>query len=106
MIILLFSDVISLISVANTNNSMGDTIRNPAAKKQVVANKLTYRNKAFYQAQANGLKPQLTFEIKEMDYESEQELEYDSKTYRIIDVYPLNNENVGLICEGLVNEVG
>lgn len=102
---MLFRDVINLVSVTTTENELGDLITIPV-KRQVFANKLSYRNKAFYQAQANGLKPQITFEVKEVDYEDEQELEFNSKNYRIIDVYPLKNENVGLICEGLVNGVG
>jgi SPP1 family predicted phage head-tail adaptor len=95
-------DVINLISVITGENEMGDTIE-VVTKKQIFANKLSYRNKAFYQAMANGLKPQFTFEIKEIDYENQPKLEYENVTYRIIDVSPLKNENVGLICEGLVN---
>jgi SPP1 family predicted phage head-tail adaptor len=98
----MWRDVINLISETTTENDIGDVISVPV-KRQVFANKLSYRNKAFYQAQANGLKPQMTFEIKEIDYEDEQELEFNNKTYRVIDVSPLKNENVGLICEGVVN---
>lgn len=98
----MWRDVINLIAESTVENEMGDAITVPA-KKQVFANKLNYRNKAFYQAQANGLKPQMTFEIREIDYDDEQELEFNNKTYKIIDVHPLKNENVGLICEGVVN---
>ncbi|WP_209121513.1 hypothetical protein [Alkalihalobacillus sp. BA299] len=97
---MLWRDVVNLIPISTGQNDMGD-ITNTPTSKQVFANKLNYRNKAFYQAQANGLKPQITFEIKEIDYEGEQELEFNNKTYKIIDVYPLKNENIGLICEGL-----
>jgi hypothetical protein len=99
---MMWRNVINLISETTTENDIGDVISVPV-KRLVFANKLSYRNKAFWQAQANGLKPQTTFEIKEIDYEDEQELEFNNKTYKIIDVYPLKNENVGLICEGVVN---
>ena len=101
---MLFKDVINLVSVTTGENDMGDMIE-VETKRQVFADKLSYRNKAFYQAMANGLKPQITFGIKEVEYEEEQKLEYEGKTYRIIDVSPLKNEDVGLICEGLVNGV-
>lgn len=95
-------DVINLISSTTTENDIGDIVE-VETKKLVFANKLTYRNKAFYQAMTNGLKPQFTFEVKEIDYEGQPKLEYENITYRIVDVAPLKNENVGLICEGLVN---
>lgn len=100
---MLFKEVVYFISVVNTINAMGDTIATPT-KKQVFANKLSYRNKAFYQAQADGLKPSFTFEIKELDYNGQPKLEYESVTYRIVDVSPLKGENIGLICTGLVNK--
>jgi len=99
---MLFKDVIYLINGESAENSMGDPTENES-RTPVFANKLTYRNNAFYQAMANGLRPQITFEIKEIEYNNQTKLEYESKVYKIIDVSPLKNENIGLICEGVVN---
>ena len=102
---------IKLISYEQGENAMGDPVEVPV-KKSILASILDYRNKDFYQAMTNGLKPSITFAVNKFEYEGEKELEHEGKLYRIIDVYPVKSnrwqdesefEAVALICEGLVN---
>lgn len=102
---------IGLIKEVQGENEMGDPIVEKQERK-VLASILDYRNKDFYQAMANGLKPSITFAINKYEYEEEKELSHEGKHYRIIDVYPVKNrrwqdesefEAIALICEGLVN---
>ena len=58
----------------------------------------------FYQAQAQGYRPELCVEIKELDYDGEGHFEYGGKMYRIIRTYPVKNECLELICQALVVE--
>lgn len=100
---------IFLIKNTYKDNEIGDSVKTPV-KRDVLASILDYRNKDFYQAAVNGHKPSITFGINKYEYEEEQELEYDGRLYRIIDVYPIKVKNasefesIALICSGLVND--
>jgi len=98
---MLFSDVVFLVSETTSVNSMGDPITIPS-KRMVFSNKKSIRQSEFYQAQATGLKPELTFGIHLSEYADEPKLEYNDKTYKIIRTFE-NGETLELICEGIVN---
>lgn len=102
---MLFRDVIKLIGVTYTTNDLGDYVEVPT-EREVFANKKSIRQNEFYQAMATGLRPELMFEIRTIDYEDEQKLSYEGKTYSIIRTYDKNGEMTELICQGLVNNAG
>jgi SPP1 family predicted phage head-tail adaptor len=99
-----FSDITFLIGdEANailTKNEQGDIISAPI-ERMVFANKKSIRQSEFYQAQATGLKPELTFEIHVTEYADEESLVYKEKTYNIIRTFE-KGEKLELICEGTV----
>jgi SPP1 family predicted phage head-tail adaptor len=95
--------VIYLIHVTYGENSIGDSIEN-IEKRQTFAKKKSIRQSEFYQAASTGLKPELTFEIWLREYNGESKLEYNGKQYNIIRTFEKNNEDLELICEGLVGE--
>jgi SPP1 family predicted phage head-tail adaptor len=97
---MLFRDVIKLISATYSKNTIGDYIKTPDPR-QVFANKKSIRQTEFYQAQATGLKPELMFEIRTIEYQGESTLEYDEKDYSIIRAYDKNGEITELVCQGL-----
>ena len=101
---MLFKDVVKLISITYTENSIGDIIESKTVK-EVFANKKSIRQSEFYQAQASGLKPEIMFEIREIDYLDEKILSYESKEYNIIRTYSKDDELIELVCQGLVNGV-
>lgn len=104
-----FDDEIKLIKITYVKNSMGDMVPKEV-ERNVLASKLDYRSKDYYQAMAEGLKPSITFGINKFEYEEEKELSYEDAKYKIIDVTPIKAkysnefEAVALICEGLVNK--
>ena len=99
---MLFRDVITLVAVTISTNALGDIINTPTTK-QVFANKKSVRQSEFYQAQANGLKAEVMFEIRAIDYSEEESLTFDSKDYKVIRTYSKNGETIELICTRLVN---
>ena len=101
---MLFREVINLVSITIVENDMGDQIETPV-KRQVFADKKSVRQNEFYQAAATGLKPELMFVIRTIEYGQEPKLEYNSKTYTIIRAYEKDDEFVELVCQGLVNGV-
>jgi SPP1 family predicted phage head-tail adaptor len=98
---MLFRDVVDLLSVTTTENSIGDTIETETPR-QVFANKKSIRQSEFYQAAMTDLRPELMFEVRTIEYDDEPKLKYDSKTYNIIRTYSKNGEITELICSGLV----
>ena len=55
----------------------------------------------FYQAQAVGLRPQLTFLIYDFEYKGEKTIEYDGRRYNILRSYPTGGERLELVCNEL-----
>jgi len=101
---MLFREVINLISITITENDMGDII-DVETKRQVFADKKSVRQNEFYQAAATGLRPEIMFVVRTIDYEQEPKLEFNSKTYNIIRTYDKDDEFTELVCSGLVNGV-
>lgn len=97
---LLFRDEIALIATTSGENDIGDPVTN-STPRQVFANKKSIRQTEFYQAMATGLKPELMFEIRNIEYAGESQLKHEGKTYSIIRTYSKNDEILELICSGL-----
>jgi hypothetical protein len=85
-----------------TQNAMGDTIEVPGEPVMVYANKKSVRQSEYYQAQSNGVMPELTFEVRIIEYDGQRYLTYNNKRYRIIRTFE-KGEDVELICEGAVH---
>jgi SPP1 family predicted phage head-tail adaptor len=99
---MMWRDVIDLVAETTSENELGDIITVPT-KRQVFANKKSIRQSEFYQAQSTGLKPELMFEIRYMEYEGEKKIEYTNKLYSVIRTHTKNDEVIELVCEGVVN---
>jgi len=100
---MLFKEVVKLISVTVTENDMGDIIETPV-EREVFADKQSIRQSEFYQAAATGLRPELMFVVRSVDYNGEQKLKYNDKEYAVIRTYDKDGELTELICQGVVNK--
>ena len=100
---MLWNDVIELVKEVPGENDMGDSIV-IREYKEVFANEKGIRQSEFYQAMANGLKPSLMYEISKFDYEGEKQIRVNNKLYNIIRTYPVKNEKLEIVCEGLVGD--
>lgn len=97
-----FDKVIQLKSYAYTKNRQGDTIKKPE-DRQVLAKKKSIRQSEFYQAQAVGLRPEITFIMWEHEYDSEDALEYNERTYNILRTYKTDEKKIELVCQAEIN---
>jgi len=95
---MLWRDVVDLITTVQTQNSLGEYVDGTPSKRTVFANKKSIRQSEFYQAHAQGIRPEVMFEVRVIDYADETRLEYDSKVYYIVRTYSKNDEIVELIC--------
>lgn len=64
--------------------------------RTVFANKKSVRQSEVYQASVVGLRPELMFEVRSIEFDDEERLIYNGKTYEIIRVYD-NGEITELI---------
>lgn len=97
-----FINPIYLITYGNNVDDIGDTISTPI-KRKVLADISSIKQSEFYQAQANGLKPEFTFIIRTFEYKGENSVQHGNKMYRILRTYDRLDGNIELTCIGAVN---
>lgn len=93
-------DVLYLITVDYIKNDMGDLIE-VTDERLVYCNKQSIKQSEFYQAQATGLRPELQFEIRSMEYGGEKLIRFNELEYNVIRTYD-KGEQIELVCQGVV----
>ena len=96
-----FRETVDLISKTTSVSAAGDAIDSESTST-VYADKQSIRQSEFYQAMASGLRPEIMFVIRSIDYSNEKKLTWNSKNYNIIRTYDKDGELTELICEGIV----
>lgn len=91
---MIWSDLIALVKVEHQESAI---LQERCTK--IYANKLSVTRSEFYQAIANDLKPEVTFEIHEFEYCNEQKLIHEGKAYLIIRTFSKNNDILELVCQ-------
>lgn len=82
-----------------------DSLRKPQKsfiKRKIFCDEQGIKRNEFYQAKAQGYKPELCLVIKKTEFNNESHIEYNEIMYRIIRAYPVKNECLELICTSLV----
>lgn len=100
----MFRDTLILIAITSTVNDLGDPVETET-ETTVYADKKSVRQSEFYQAAAAGMRPEIVFLVRTVDYNQQPFAEWNSKRYRIIRVYDKPNELTELICQGVTNGV-
>ena len=95
----MYNEVIYLLSNEITTNKVGDQIETP--KKEMRFAKLkSIGQSEFYQAQANGLKPELKFVLADyLDYDNQEEVIHNNFRYKVLRTYRTGNE-IEIVCYG------
>lgn len=98
------NDVIELECVAyKESDDIGDAIKGEAYWNRIYANKKSITQSEFYQAQAQGFKPELKFEINSFEYEDNKKIRYKGKIYKILRTYEVSSEKMEIVCIGNIN---
>lgn len=92
------SDVISLISVTRVQDDYGDWTET-LQKRQVYCQVNSIQQREFFEAGRNGLNPQYRFTIFFGDYQDEELVEFNGKTYSIYRTYLKKNDQLELYVE-------
>ena len=83
----MYNDVIKLRSYTESTDDYGITQRT-VKERTVFAGLKSIGQSEFYQAQADGLKPELKFIISDyLDYKGEKEIEHEGKVYSVLRTY-------------------
>ena len=102
---MLWGDVVTLVSVVSTRDDIGDT-QPTEAFRMIFANKKSVRQTEYYQALSVGLKPEIMFVVRTIDYNDEAillvEENFEEKRYKITRVFTKNDDTTELICEKVI----
>lgn len=98
-----FINPIYLIESENsTSDDNGDIITIPKERK-VLAHISSIKQSEFYQAQSNGLKPEIAFIIRSFEYNGEKSIRQGKKKYRMLRSFNRADGNIELVCIGDIN---
>lgn len=93
--------LIALIPLEYNNGSCIDTVTE-GTRRNVWAGQKSIRQSEFYQAFANGLRPEITFILRSIDYNNEPRLAWGDVDYEIVRTFTSKDEReLELICQPL-----
>lgn len=79
-----------------------DEIGNPVVietRRPVLCNVNSIGGREFYEAAAQGLKPEIEFVVHRYEYNGEQKVEFEGEKYTVIRTYATGFEEIELTCE-------
>lgn len=83
-----------------------DSIGNPVTEKvetAVLCGLRSVGRNEFYGAAAAGLRPEITFVVHGYEYNGEQSVRWEGRTYKVLRTYAVGMEETELTCERVVN---
>lgn len=87
--------MIYLISVTRTENKYGVVVETPV-KRMVYCQVSSIRQSEFHEAGRNGLNPEFRFTMFSGDYNDEEIVEYNGKTYSIYRTFLKRSDDIEL----------
>lgn len=75
-------------------------------RRTIFAERKSVGQTEFYQAMAQGLKPELKFVVYRWEYGGEKKVEAGGSVYRVVRTYAPPGDYLELVCEGGVNRGG
>lgn len=94
-----YSEIIYLINEVETEDEIGNTITSSFTTTKCYAKKQSLRTNEFYNATMVGLTPSCEFVVKRLNYNDQNELEWNNERFDIIrTVDPKNKFDIVLVC--------
>ncbi|MCR1953000.1 phage head closure protein [Clostridium sp. DSM 100503] len=98
------NDIIELECVAyKDSDDIGDTIKGETYWKKIYAKRKSITLSEFYQAQSQGLNPELKFELNSFEYDNNKNIRFEGKIYKILRTYESSLDKIEIVCKGIVN---
>ena len=92
----MWNNICYLGTLNKTTDDIGDVIETIVYDKEIYCNEKSIRASEFYQAQAVGMKPELTLEIVLADYDKEKYVQYEDEEYTVLRTYKTSAERIEL----------
>lgn len=73
-------------------------------RRKVYVSEKSVKQSEFYQAQAAGFKPEVTLEIRKIEYKNEQSIEYNGSEYKVLRVYDKGDGIVEVVMYKGIND--
>lgn len=94
-----YTEIIYLVSNTKEEDEIGNIITSSFKLTKRYAKKQSLRTNEFYSAIESGLTPSIEFVMKRLDYEGQEELNYNGKRYAVIrTIDPKNKFDIVLVC--------
>lgn len=94
-----YSEIIYLITESIGEDDIGNNTSSLTSSKKCYAKVQTVRTNEFYSAVEVGMTPSVEFVIKKLNYNGEEEIEWNNKKYSVIRVVePKNKFDIVLVC--------
>ena len=94
-----YSEIIYLISLVKTEDEIGNIIKSSETSNKCYAKKQSVKTNEFYSAVEVGLTPSCEFVIKRLNYNGEDEVEWNNERYQVIrTIDPKNKFDIVLVC--------
>lgn len=93
-----WKDEAILVKVTESTDTEGYTAK-VEARREVMVNKKSATRAEFYAAKREGDKIALVLEVKGADYEGEERVEFEGKTYEVVRAYTKTGEKFELNCK-------
>lgn len=94
-----YSEIIYLVSKVKGEDAIGNTITSSETLTKSYAKKQSVKTNEFYNAVEIGMTPSCEFVIKRLNYNGEEELEFNNERYSIIrTIDPKNKFDIVLVC--------
>ena len=95
----MYDEVLYLVRNTKTKNEVGDLIESEE-KKMRFANVKSISLNEFYQAQAQGFKPEVKFVLADyLDYEDQEEVIFKGFKYKVMRTFR-SGEEIEIVCHG------
>ncbi len=93
----MFRDVAELVELIETPDGAGGYTTTEVSRT-VFCNQKSVKRTEFYKAHAIGLKPEISLEMRNVDYSGEGHVRWDGKLYDVLRTHSEYGEWVELIC--------
>lgn len=94
-----YTEIIYLISKIKGEDDIGNITSSSETSKKCYAKKQSIRSNEFYNAIELGITPSIEFVIKKMNYNNEEEIEWNNDRYFVIrTIDPKNKFDIVLVC--------
>ena len=107
-----YTEIIYLVSKVLEEDEIGNVKTSSFTLTKRYAKKQSVRTNEYYSAVETGLTPSVEFIMKRLDYDGQEELEWNQKRYSVIrTIDPKNKYDIVLVCarkmgvNGTTNEV-